>query len=589
MKVGFLSSLILLSSMLPAWAMAQTPQPPAQCLPQDAVICLQLTRPKLLLELLTGKEMTQAITSLPLYQGLLSQPKFNEFLNIIKSLETTLQTDWRTGLARLIGGGITIAVYPQNTIVAVVDAEDELILQRLHEIFLAIAQTEAQKQGHPEKVASKEYAGATAWTFDGKEAHAIIGKRLLFASRSEALRTVLDLRAQGDGKPLAANPAFQAATRAAGPNAVATAFVNVKPLIGLPQVTAFFERQRRNPLAVLTFAGITESFRNSSWLALGLDIDGKTLTVRATTDGKVAGQPSPVAFALPQKANDGARPNIAVPRRIAALSVYRDLHGFYAAKDTLFPERTSGLIFFENMMGIFFTGRDLTNEVMAETEPEIRIIVAEQQCDPAVGTPQVQLPAFAAILRLRHPEQFGKVVEEAWQKAVGLINFTRGQKAQPGLIIDRAVQGQTKYTMAYFSPVDVNDRTKLPMRFNARPALAMPGPYVILSSTDGLARDLIDALDRQTGQAVTPVAQTHSVLEIDGGQVASAFQANRDTLVRQDMVKKGKSQQEAEAGIVLLIMLTKLVDQVRLSVGTHEDLMQAELQIKLNLPHLPQR
>ena len=41
------------------------------------------------------------------------------------------------------------------------------------------------------------------------------------------------------------------------------------------------------------------------------------------------------------------------------------MHKFYAAKDTLFPDRTSGLIFFENMMGIFFSGRDLTDEVLA--------------------------------------------------------------------------------------------------------------------------------------------------------------------------------------------------------------------------------
>ena len=72
---------------------------------------------------------------------------------------------------------------------------------------------------------------------------------------------------------------------------------------------------------------------------------------------------------------------------------------------------------------------------------------------PAVGTPQVKIPAFAVVLRLRHPEQFGKVVEEAWQKAVGLVNFTRGQKALPGT--DHRpphLQGQIKYTVAYFSP-----------------------------------------------------------------------------------------------------------------------------------------
>jgi hypothetical protein len=583
-RVGPLSSLTLLLFVLPTWTTAQTPPPAVQWIPQDAVICLQVTRPKVLLDLLAGKEMTQAITSLPLYQGQLSQPKFKEFLGVIKFLETTLETDWRTGLGKLAGGGITIAVCPQDTVVAIIDAEDEVILKRLHETFLNIARAEAQKQGQPEKVASREYAGTTAWTFDGKEAHVILGKRLIFASRPEGLKTVLDLLALPDGKGLAAQPAFQAATRAAGPNAAATVFVNVKPLMSLPKVAALLENQRKNPLAALVFAGITEPLRSSNWLALGLDVDNKTLTVRASTDGKVAGPVSPAAFALPQQLGDGARPNISVPRRIAALSLYRDLHGFYAAKDTLFPERTSGLIFFENMMGIFFTGRDLTNEVLAETEPEIRIVVAEQQYDPAVGTPQVKLPAFAAIFRLRHPEQFGKVVEEAWQKAVGLINFTRGQQALPGLIIDRAVQGEVKYTTAYFSPADVNDRTKLPTRYNTRPALAMPGSYVILSSTDGLARDLIDALGREASQTAAPVAQTHSVLEIDGPQAASAFQVNRDTLVRGDMVKKGKSQQEAETGIDMLITLVKLVDQVKLSIGTREDLTQARLQMRLNLP-----
>ena len=582
MRIGVLSRLALVLAW-PAWTTAQTP-PPVQCIPEDAVVCLQVMRPKVVLDLLAGKEMTEAITSGPLYQSLLSQPKFKEFLNVVKFLETTLDTDWRTGLGRLAGGGITIAVCPPDTVMAVIDAEDEAMLTRLHETFLTISRAQAQNEGHPENAASREYAGVTTWTFDGKEAHALVGRRLLFANRSEGLKAMLDLRAGSGGKSLAANPAFQAAMRAAGADAVATVFINIKPLMSIPNVTALFERQQKNPLAVLAFAGITEPLRNSSWLALGLDIDNKTVTVRALTDGKVGEPKSPAAFALPARPVDGVRPNIAVPRRIAALSLYRDLHGFYAAKDALFPERTSGLIFFENMMGIFFTGRDLTSEVLSQTEPEVRIVVAEQQYDPAVGTPQVRLPAFAVVLRLRHPEQFRQVVEEAWQKAVGLINFTRGQKALPGLIIDRAVQGETKYTVAYFSTADVNDRTKLPTRYNLRPALAMPGPYVILSSTDALARDVIDALGQEGSQTNMPLARTHSVLEIDGPQTASAFQANRDTLVRGDMVKKGRSQQEAEAGIDMLITLTKLVDQIKLSIGTQEDMPQARLQVRLRLP-----
>jgi len=612
-------SVLMLSLALPVlWlfpaATAQSPPPAAQWVPPDAVICLHVSRPKALLEFLTGKEMTQAITSSPLYQGLASQPKFQEFVNGIKFLETSLETDWRTGLARLTGGGITIAVCPQDTVVALVDSEDEGLLQKLHEIILNITRSEAEKQGRAEKVTSKDYAGVTAWTFDGKEAHAIVGKRFLFSSRAEGLKTILDLvrsvpvraateRVEGvppsnrgqdarDTTPdgvttsgnLAAQPAFRAAQKAANPQAAATVFVDLKPLMNIPNIADVFEKGRSNPLAALVFAGVTESLRNSNWLSLELTAEGKTLAVRALTDGKIAGPTNPGAFAVPQKPGDGAWPNLAVPRRIAALSLYRDLRAFYAAKDTLFPDRSSGLIFFENMMGIFFTGRDLTTEVLAQTQPEIRLVVAEPQYDLAAGKPQVQIPAFAAVLRLRHPEQFGKVVEEAWQKAIGLVNFTRGQKAQPGMIIDRPVYKETKYTVAYFSPADANDQTKPGIGFNIRPTLAMPGQYLILSSTDGLARDLIDAVGREAGQTVQPVAQTHSVLDIDGGQVVSILRANREIMVRGDMVKKGRSQQESEAGIDLLINLVRLVDQVKLSLGTDKDLTQARLTLKLNLP-----
>jgi hypothetical protein len=300
-------------------------------------------------------------------------------------------------------------------------------------------------------------------------------------------------------------------------------------------------------------------------------------------DGKTTASTSPVAFALPGKPGEGILPNLSVPRRIAALSLYRDLHSFYAGKDDLFPERTSGLIFFENMMGIFFSGRDLTNEVLIETKPEIRLVVAEQEYDPAIGTPQVKFPAVALILCLRHPEQFNEVAEEAWQKAVGLINFTRGQQAMPGLIIDRPLQGKTKYTFAYFSTSGIEDKTNLDSRFNVRPALAMPGEYLVLSSTDGLARDLIDALHQETEQTPKSLAGTHSLVELEGDQLASILEANRKTLIQGNMVGKGSTQEQAESSTDLLISAMEFLKRVKLRIGTHDGLTQADLEIKLNI------
>ncbi|MEJ2704822.1 MAG: hypothetical protein P8Z79_20490, partial [Sedimentisphaerales bacterium] len=128
------------------------------------------------------------------------------------------------------------------------------------------------------------------------------------------------------------------------------------------------------------------------------------------------------------------------------------------------------------------------------------------------------------------------------------------------------------------------DKTKLATRFNLRPALAMPGDYLILSSTDGLACDLIDALDCEAGQGVKPLAETHSRIEIEGSRLASILEANRNMLVRGDMVKKGRTQEESEAGIDMMIAVVKLVERLDLSIGMHEGLTQAQLGIKLNVP-----
>jgi len=586
LRFGPLLTLVLAVLVLQPAAAGQTMPAAVQWIPGDALISLELAQPKALIDLLAGEEASAFVKALPLYQAQASKPQFQQFLAVLSHMERELGTDWRSALPELTGGGITLAICPEDTVVLIIDAEDEQLLARLHEMLLEMARSGAEEKGQSGRVASTKYRDVTAWTFDGKESHAIIGKRFVLANRPEGLKAVLELRAETWGDNLASKKNYRAAKRQlsrAGDNAVATVFADLKTLMQIPNIAGVLKQQGENPLAALAFAGIVEAVRDSSWLALGLSIEGDTLICRASVDGETVARTSPAAFALPKEPGEGALPNLSVPRRIAALSLYRDLHQFYAAKDELFPERTSGLIFFENMMGIFFSGRDLTNEVLAETEPEIRFVVAEQQFDPAIGTPLVKFPAFAMILRLCDEEQFDEVAEEAWQKAIGLVNFTRGQQAMPGLIIDRPMHRDTKMTVSYFSTSEIEDKTELAQRFNIRPTLAMPGKYIILSSTDGLARDLIDALSDEIERTIKPLAQTHSLIELEGVQLASILQANRQTLVRGDMVKKGSTQAEAEGGIDLLITLSRFFKSLKLSIGMDAGTTEAGLEIKLNL------
>lgn len=561
---------------------AQSPLPPAsEWLPENTVLALEVAKPEAILDVLLDPKMVDRVTSLPQYHKAAEHKDFMQMRQAVAFLEVALGTNWQTALRKLTGGGITLAVAPKDHVLLVVDSQDAKMLQKLHEVLLGFAKGEAEKQGKPESVNSADYRGVTGWTFAKNESHAIVGNRLLMANRPETLKAAIDLRAEPDKPSLANSPAYQAAKKAAG-TAAASLFVNLDAVKRLPQVDKALS-VHTNPMAALLFGDIIEALRGSSWLAMGLSVDGKSFGLQATVDGKPAVGSEAAAFAWPTQAGDGAFPCFSVPRSIASFSVYRDLHAFYAAKDKLFPERTSGLILFENMMGIFFTGRDLTSEVLAETRPEFRFVVAQQNFDPALGTPQLQLPAFAAIFRLKHADKFAEIAEEAWQKAIGLVSFTRGQKAQQGLIISHATHAGNPYSLAHFSAPANKDKTGLDAIYNFRPALARVGDFLVLSSTDGLAKDLIDALKKELAEQVKAVAASHSMLEIDAAQLASILQANRKNLVRQNMVEKGNTQEQAEGEADIIVTLLKSLGRASLQVGSKNGQTQATLKLKPDL------
>lgn len=548
--------------------------------PGDAVLVLEVNRPDALFDLLLDPRVSAAVTSLPAYQKQASGPEFQQFLGVIRYLETTLGTDWRSGLRTLSGGGLTLAVWPNDQSVLAIDSEDARMLDQLHGIFLGFARTGAANTGQPDRVASQQYRGVTGWSFNGEEAHAIVGNRLLMAKGGQALKTVLDVRDGPEAQSFASAANYRAARRAAGPDTVALAFVNLEALKQHPPVQKALSRTR-NPMASLLLAGMQEAVRGSSWVALAVGVRQDTLTFKVLMDGQAADPSGPAGFASPDSPGQGVLPNLRVPRRIAAASFYRDLHAFYGAKDELFPQRTSGLIFFENMMGIYFSGRDLTDEVMAELGPEIRLVVAEQEYDPHVGIPQTRIPAFAAVFRMRNPDTFAQVMEEAWQKAIGMVNFTRGQQALPGLIIDRPVHRGVKFTAACFPTGEQADKAAVDQRFNFQPALATVGDDLILTSTEALARDLIDASLQEIAE---PAAHVHTLVEIDAGQAASALTANWENMVRQNMLEKGNTRAQAETELGFLMAALQWLGQATLNLGNMDGRPAADIELRLDLP-----
>jgi hypothetical protein len=578
-----LSMAALIAAGGPATRAADALPAPEKWIPRKALIVLNVRKPKALLDFALQPKLVEAVKSSPAYKAQAGSEGFRQFLNVIEVIEGRFAADWQTVLRRLLGGGAILAVGPNKGNLIIIDSLDAAAPKELHEFVLAIARSNAEKSGQsPDSIQATKVGDVDTWPLGPKQIYAVLGKRIVIASSPNVMKAALDLRAGADGASVTSLPAYRQAVKAAGDDAAAVLYVNTGVLKQAPQIAAALAGNKE-PLASLLAGPLLEAVSKSTWAAVALRAKGETLTLDAITDGVIASS-GVGRFALPAEASDGALPNLVVPRRIAAMSLHRDLRGFYGAKDQLFPERTSGLIFFENMMGIFFTGRDLTEEVLAETGPKVRLVVAEQKYDPAIGTPATQFPAFALVLPMKRPEKFAIVVEEAWQKAIGLVNFTRGQQAEPGLIIDRPVYRGTKYTVAAFVPPDDRDKKALDPRFNFRPTLAMPGKHLIFSSTDALAEDIMAALAKEAARPAKPQAGLHSTIEIDGAQLASILEANRENLIRKNMVDKGNTRAQAEGEMGLFLTAVKYVSRVVLTVATDKGRSKASVRLQLDIP-----
>lgn len=562
----------------PAAAVADAQAPvdfPEKWIPDAAIAVLEIGQPGPILDLLLDPAITKKFQQ----SAKLSAPaKWRQkigFWMVRQRFERKFGADWQTLIRRLVKGGVTVAAGPDQIFVAIAKGDDADFVQGLNAELVAVAsQGPADK---PDKVSETRHGDVSIWTLNGGETYqAVVDQHLILSNSLLAMRAVLDLRAGNGGRSIADGPQFQSAKKTTGPRADAALYISPLLISHLP-VPKGPSRLEDNPLASLLVAAYAGAFRGDGWTALELECEGGRVGLRlnGTTEPERQG---PKAFAWPP-GDDGALPNFAVPRQLASLSVYRDLRDFYANKDALFPERTSQLIFFENMMGIFFSGRDIAEDVMGAVDPHVRLVVAEQGYDPAIGTPSVQVPAFALVFRMRDPARFGIIAEEAWQKMLGLVNFTRGQKAQPGLIIDRLQHGDVRYSCAAFSHADEKDARNLDVRFNFRPAVVHHRDYLVFSSTDRIANDLIDALEKPQPK---PLAGINGLLQIDGQRLASLVEANRESIIRDNMVKKGQTREQAEKAVAAIPAIARALGTATLRLGAPQRNIIAELAFTLN-------
>jgi hypothetical protein len=568
-------------------------EPPraARLVGADAVVYAEVIRPTALIERVADEHFQETLAAIPGYAEALKGQNYRDFRAQVDFIAGLLGTTWEQGLGDLAGGGVAFAVEEGTPTRAylVVTPRDPDFLARAHAKLLALARKDAADKGKPDPIKQADYQGITGYSFGGKEAHAILDGQLVVANSPETLKAVIDRAAktrhetrdtrhektpetpkapidrvvETDPASITADADWQARRAEVAPEALAWGYARLDRLRRLDP-KRFGVPERINPLATLLFAPWVESLRKAPWTAASLTWTEDRLGAELILPTPPGGYSEALTRFLPPKGS-GAPALLRPPGTIASLGLWRDLSAAWEVRAELFPpEVLQGFAQLDTFAGQFFGGRDFGSGVLGSLSSDWRLVVADQDHGAMDPVPDIKLPAVALVADLKpDDEDFAVRLKAAFQSFVGLANLGAAQtKAPPLLLGSETLDGVTISTTQYLPPRKVEGAPDEPVhqRHNFSPSAAQVGNHFFISSSVGLARNLVKAL-RDPGPPGAPTL----VAEADGAALARLVERNRTRLVMQNMLEKGNDKPAAEREVGTLLSLLRDLGHARLT------------------------
>ncbi len=543
----------------------------------DAILYGETSRPGTLLDRLLSDRSTGLIKAFPSYEKTLNRPEVKLGRGVVDFVARSFGTTWDRGLRDLAGGGIVFAVEGDKSaerIFLVITPLDPSLLDKVHAKVLEMARADAKIKGKPDPITVSDDAGTTVYSLSPTEAHAIHDGALIVANGPTTLRKVLERARKDTGSAsLMDDPTFADRRKAADPEALAWGFARTDRLRAIDPNR--FAGGKPDAGAIFVFGPWLEAIQKGEWATLGLTWTEDRLTAELCASAPKGGYPAALARYFPPKGQGSSRP-ISPPNTIASGSLWRDFSSIWEVRaEILPPEAVQGLAQLDTQAGTFFGGRDFGTGVLGAVGDHWNFVLADQDFTNAELVPETKFPAFAAVLELKpDDEEFAQRLMAAFQSFIGLANLGAAQtKAPPLMLGSEQVDGLTISTSKFQPEIGRPKGEPINNRYNFTPSAVRVGDRFVISSSLGLARDMVKTLRE-------PPSPSTSVLlaEADGPAIARLTEKNRGFLVTRNMLEKGNAKDQAEAEIDFLVSFLRYLGHATLSLDNSD----SSFAVKLN-------
>lgn len=535
------------------------PIDPARLAPESAVFYAELANLDPLLDAVLDPKTRELMQNADAYQRYRQSNEYQHMTAGVALLEAKLGVGWQAAVRDLLGGGIAVCGDPasQSGFLALRCRQPEL-LKKLNAAVSEFIEADAKNKGRPSPVKSQEHRGVTGWSFGPNECHLILDDLLVISNKADTLKAVVDRHLDADAKGLTGSAVFSQARakKSAGP--LGWSWADLGTVRKDPNVAKALAAKSDNPVVEFLLGGFGDALRQAPYATTTLSLEGGRLRLRSELpfDASQRSASRQWYFAA------GNEPALRPPATIGSFAFFRDLAGLWATRETLFNEAiVAKFAQADTQLGLFFSGRDFGPEVLGELAAPWQLVVARQDYGSDQPTPALKLPAFALVLKLKHPDEFAPQLLMTYQKIIGFANLEGGQNGRPQLLLSTEEYNGTSISKANYLPDAKVARDKAPTNYNFSPACARRNDYFVLGSTAGIVRQLIDAL--AGGQSSAPLTD-NTALTLDAAPLAAILADNRELLISQNMLSEGHTRDEAETSIGTLLAVINRLDRFAL-------------------------
>ena len=435
----------------------------------------------------------------------------------------------------------------------------EEYLQKL----VKLARADANSKNQPDPIREVEYRGIRGYEFQ-KVIVGSIGSILLVTNKKELGKSIIDRHLDSTDDHLLSNSLFQRAWTSNAQHelknseeSIVKAFIDLDTLRNAGVAKDLLMGKSWDFAGELILGGVLASIQKTSFAAGELFLAENKLSMQLRIPHLREWTEKSRTFFVGPMGNGHASSLIDSSGWMASLIAYRNLTELWLRAGDLFNEKVNDqLAQADNTLTTLFSGKDFGTDILGAIEPQIQLLVTEQQFEPSYA-PAIQLPSVGLVAKLKDPRMKNEL-KRTFQSFIGFLNVTGAMQGNPQLDLDsESIEGKQIYTATYIREGDKQYENGLPIQFNFSPTLAFDGDLVVIASTNTLVKKV--AINSTKQNEAETLAKNNTVLEVNFKSLQNVLEANRRQLVSQNMLEKGHSKSEAEKETDTWISLLSLL------------------------------